>query len=575
MKKLINRPERLVDEMLDGLAACHPGQARLAGWPVIVEADRRPSDWRVALVSGGGSGHEPAHAGYVGRGMLSAAVAGAVFTSPSSDAVGAAIRSVGGPAGVLLILKNYTGDRLNFGIAAEQARLEGISVETVVVADDVALARSVEHAGRRGIAGTVFLHKVAGAAAEAGLGLAEVAAEARATAQAVRSMAVALSPCTIPGAEASSFALGPNEVELGLGIHGEPGVERIPLADCDSLIARLVEPIVADLALQSGDRCALLVNNLGGTPPMELALAGRRALGLLEGRGVVVERAYLGTFLTAIEMAGISISVLRVDDRRLARLDAPTSAPAWPAAFGHPRLAPGDRTRRLPPGRDDKTPPTPPGPPTSQSGIFLARALAAVLDAIRRNEARLDALDRAIGDGDLGQNLCRGAEGILQAWDLLPFDYPVELLQQVARLVQKHVGGTSGPLHAVFLLRLAQALPPGNLEDARAWVEAARAGIEGIGALGGARLGDRTVLDGLAPAIDALEQGLREGRAPADVWKDAAQAALEGAQATAALLPRRGRASYLGTRALGHPDPGAVEAALLIEALAALAEHPA
>ena len=289
------------------------------------------------MISGGGSGHEPAHAGYVGRGMLSAAVAGDVFTSPSPDAVLAAIRATAGPAGALLIIKNYTGDRLNFGLAAELARAEGIPVETVLVADDVALAASPGHAGRRGLAGTVLVHKIAGAVAESGATLAAVAAAARAAAGAVRTMGLALSSCTVPAAGRPGFTLGETEIELGLGIHGEPGVRRGPLEPADVLVDRLLDAILADLALAPGARVVLLINNLGATPTMELAVVARRAVAVLEGRGVAVERAYFGTFLSALDMAGVSLSVLPVDDERLAHLDAPTDAPAWPNAAARPR----------------------------------------------------------------------------------------------------------------------------------------------------------------------------------------------------------------------------------------------
>ncbi len=227
MKKLINRPESVVEEMVEGLVAVYPGLQRLPGRSVLIRSDAADARRdKVALISGGGSGHEPAHAGYVGRGMLSAAVAGDVFTSPSPDAVLAAIHAVSGPKGALLIVKNYTGDRLNFGLAAERARAGGIPVEMVIVADDVALANSVDNAGRRGLAGTVLVHKVAGAAAEAGGTLEEVAREAQEAARAVRTMGVALSPCTVPAAGKPGFSLDVNEMELGLGIHGEAGVQR-------------------------------------------------------------------------------------------------------------------------------------------------------------------------------------------------------------------------------------------------------------------------------------------------------------------------------------------------------------
>ncbi len=275
MKKLINRPEHVVEEMIEGLVAINPGLRRLPGQTVVVRADAEAvRARRVALISGGGSGHEPAHAGYVGRGRLSAAVAGDVFTSPSPDAVLAAIRSVTGPPGALLIVKNYTGDRLNFGLAAEMARAEGLQVETVTVADDVALTATTDNAGRRGLAGTLFVHKVAGAAAEAGLSPAEVASEARATAGAVGTMGVALSPRAVPAAGRPGFVLGEDEIELGLGIHGEPGVRRGPLEPADALVDRLLGGIVADSSLQASDRVALLINNLGATPTIRASSWG-------------------------------------------------------------------------------------------------------------------------------------------------------------------------------------------------------------------------------------------------------------------------------------------------------------
>jgi dihydroxyacetone kinase len=238
MKKLINQPNAVVEEMVEGLIATYPGLSRVAGHTVIVRSDTPvdPRDRGVALISGGGSGHEPAHAGYVGHGMLSGAVAGEVFTSPSPDAVLAAIRACAGPAGAILIVKNYTGDRLNFGLGAELAKAEGIPVELVIVADDAALAGSESLAGARGLAGTIFVHKIAGAAADAGLTLNAVAAEARATAEAVSTMGVALSPCTVPAAGKPGFTLADTEIELGLGIHGEPGVRRTNISSADSIV---------------------------------------------------------------------------------------------------------------------------------------------------------------------------------------------------------------------------------------------------------------------------------------------------------------------------------------------------
>ncbi len=392
MKKLINSPRQVVPEMLEGLVAITPGLALLENETVVMRADVPLRD-SVALISGGGSGHEPAHAGYVGPGMLTAAVAGDVFTSPSTDAVLAAIRAVAGPPGALLIVKNYTGDRLNFGLAAELAKAEGIPVEMIVVDDDVALAASGSHAGRRGIAGTVLIHKIAGAAAAKGLALAEVKRAAEAGIADLGTMGVALTPCTVPAAGRPGFSLDAEEIELGLGIHGEAGVRRERIVPANDLVDQMLSRIVEDRGIAARESVALLVNGLGGTPAMELSIVARSAVAWLEQRDITVARAWSGTFLSAVEMAGCSLSLLRVDADRLALLDAPASALAWPT------VPAGTISLRKPrvtvPGADETA------KPAGRPGPF-GPVLRAVCAALRREEHRLTTLDQAVGDGDLG-----------------------------------------------------------------------------------------------------------------------------------------------------------------------------
>ena len=606
MKRLLNRPDRVVPELLEGLVAAHPLLTRLPGRPVIVRFDADVSKFmgHVALVSGGGSGHEPAHAGYVGSGMLSAAVAGDVFTSPPPDAVLAAIRAVGGPGGVLLIVKNYTGDRLNFGLAAELARAEGIPVEVVVVADDVALPPGDPGAtaGPRGLAGTVFVHKVAGAAAESGATLAAVAAEARAAAAAVATMGVALTPCTVPAAGRPGFALADDEVELGLGIHGEPGVRRAPFEPADALVGHLLDSILAARSARPGEasnRVALMVNGLGGATPLELAIVARGALARLADAGLAVERAYVGTFLSALEMGGVSLTVLDVDDARLARLDAPTLAPAWPHVAPLFRVPAHDAEPADAPPADDPGE-TNPNPPQTEAGQRLAAAIARACRALIADAPRLTDLDAAVGDGDLGISLARGADAVLAALPTWPADDPAATLRALADTLQRALGGTSGPLYAVAALRAAGALAgpgrneanlaaspspasdlglpvggtagpaPGEPNAPDRWVAAFRAAVAGIEELGGAKPGDRTMLDALRPALDACAASAGTNPTdPAAPLRAAATAAEAGAAATAQLAPRRGRSSYLGARALGHPDPGAVAVATWLRALAA------
>ncbi|WDL98185.1 dihydroxyacetone kinase subunit DhaK [Alicyclobacillus sp. ALC3] len=331
MKKLINEVGEYVNEMLDGFVVALPAVRRVEGTQVIVRSQLAQ---KVGVVSGGGSGHEPAHAGYVGYGMLDGAVAGEVFTSPTPDQVLEAIRTVNQGQGVLLVIKNYTGDVMNFEMAADLARAEGIEVEQVVVNDDVAVDGSTYTVGRRGIAGTVFVHKVAGAAAEAGLSLTTVRKLAEKVIANVRSMGMGLSPCTVPANGQPSFELGESEVEMGIGIHGEPGIERLPLTSSDETVNFLLTRILSDLPFSKGDEVAVMVNGMGSTPLSELFIANRRVSQVLSAQGINVYRTFVGEFMTSLEMAGFSVSLLKLDDEMKRYLDAPTHAPAWPNMGG-------------------------------------------------------------------------------------------------------------------------------------------------------------------------------------------------------------------------------------------------
>jgi dihydroxyacetone kinase len=564
MKKLINDPSSVVPEMLEGLVALWPGLSLLEGEQVIVRTDfETVRANQVALISGGGSGHEPAHAGYVGAGMLTAAVAGDVFTSPSPDAVLAAIRTVTGQAGALLIVKNYTGDRLNFGLAAELARAEGFRVEIVVIADDVSLHATATLAGRRGIAGTVLVHKIAGAAAASGASLEEVATEARAAAAAVGTMGVGLFPCMVPAAAQPSFSLEDDQIELGIGIHGEPGVARELLQPADELVDRMLEEIITEQHLVAGERVALLINNLGATPPMELNIVARRTLQVLSERNLRVERAYIGTFLSALEMAGCSLSLMRLDDLRLRRLDEKTQAPAWREALTPQVLkpkVPAPSESRVAVSRAVKAP----AGPAARLRATIKHAMLALVAA----EEQLTKLDRVVGDGDLGISLKRGAEAVLAELPTYPVQGARATMLALAGTLRKALGGTSGALYGVFLVRAGQRLGPDGDPHPSIWAAAFCAGCQAIGEWGGARLGDSTMLDALLPAAEVFAQQIAAGQSGAEAGRACLRAAEQGAQATAAMVARHGRASYLGERTLGHSDPGARAAVIWIEAIA-------
>lgn len=329
MKKLINKPEAVVTEMLAGMVAAHPEYLRKVDeYNCLVRVDA-PVAGKVGIISGGGSGHEPAHAGFIGKGMLDGACAGNVFSSPTPDHFYAAAKAVDSGAGVLMVIKNYSGDLMNSEMAAEMAEAEDVKVTRVIVNDDVAVENSTWTTGRRGIAGTVFVHKIAGAKAAQGASLEEVTAVAEKTNANVRSMGMALTPCIVPVAGKANFSLGDNEMEIGMGIHGEPGINRTCLDTADNVTALLTEKIVADLPYQAGDEVAVLVNGLGATPLMELYIVNRKVSEVLAAKGIKVHKTYVGEYMTSLEMAGCSVTLLKLDAELKELLDAPADTPAF------------------------------------------------------------------------------------------------------------------------------------------------------------------------------------------------------------------------------------------------------
>ncbi len=327
MKKIINDVSQVEQEMIQGLVKAHPQYLRrVTDSDVLARAQKKTG--KVALISGGGSGHEPAHAGYVGYGMLDAAVPGAVFTSPTPDQVYAGIKDIATDKGVLMVVKNYTGDVMNFEMAADMARDEGIEVEEVVVNDDVAVDGSLYTVGRRGIAGTVFVHKIAGAKAEAGGSLQDVKAVAEKVIANVRSMSMAISPCTVPAAGKPGFEIGADEMEIGIGIHGEPGVRKDTMKNADAIVDELLEKILSDLDYKGSD-VAVMINGCGATPLMELYIVNNHVSDVLKNKGINVYKTYVGEFMTSLEMEGFSITLLKLDNETKELLDAQADTPAF------------------------------------------------------------------------------------------------------------------------------------------------------------------------------------------------------------------------------------------------------
>ena len=543
MKHFFNRRETIVTEALDGLLRTigSGDLARLDGYPEIKVVLR--ADWdktKVSVVSGGGAGHEPSHAGFVGKGMLTAAVSGEIFASPSVEAVLAAIRAVTGPAGCLLIVKNYTGDRLNFGLAAEKARAEGFRVEMVIVADDIALPDINQP---RGVAGTLFVHKISGHLSEAGRDLADVAAAARAAAKDIVSLGMSLSSCSIPGLPHED-RFGADDGELGLGIHGEPGVERIALQSVDRLVAIMAERLAAGLDPKASH--ALLINNLGSVPPLEMSLVGNAVLASPLTRTVTLAIGP-GPLMTALNMNGFSLSLIRLDAAREAALLAPVGPHAWMPA--KPVAAPVIVPMAKAAGQSAAH--------KASQDAGTRRLIVTVCEKLISLEASLNGLDAKAGDGDTGSTVATGARSILERLDMLPLANPAATLGAIGDILSASMGGSSGVLLSIFFTAAAQALGGGASLS-----KALLAGLERMTFYGGAKPGDRTMVDALEPALKALD---------ANGLEEAAAAARRGAEETAAMeKAKAGRSAYVGTKLQGVVDPGAHAVAEVFAAAAAL-----
>uniref|UniRef100_A0A7N8YLY8 Triokinase/FMN cyclase n=1 Tax=Mastacembelus armatus TaxID=205130 RepID=A0A7N8YLY8_9TELE len=546
IKKLINSVDSCVDEALYGLVRASEGLSLLKGHRVVIRSDLDNLRGKVALLSGGGSGHEPAHGGYVGAGMLSAAVAGGVFASPPPASILAAILCLhnAGAAGVLLIVKNYTGDRLNFGLAAEQARNHGITVDMVIVADDCAFDRPSK-AGRRGLCGTVLIHKLAGALAEEGCPLDQIVLKMTEVLKRIGTLGVGLSPCSVPGC-LPSFDLPPGDMELGLGIHGEPGIKRSKVASADEVVKLMIDQMTnpdsqSHLPLKSGDSVVVCVNNLGALSCLEMGVVTRAAIICLENQGVVVARVMSGSFMTSLEMAGVSLTLVRANQETLRLFDARTTALAWPHLSNV--CVTGCRYISDPPLQCIDV--------EFVGEVFhvMRKTLERVCFTLLEKQEELNSLDRAAGDGDCGNTHAQAARAI-QEWlqDHRVPGCPGKLLSVLAGLVQEKMGGSSGALYSLFLTAAAGHVTE-EQSSAAAWASAIHAGTEAM-----RRCGASACVGVLFICLWAIMCLLTKR-------------ATLGAEGTCNLTAQAGRASYIAAERLTLPDPGAVAVAATLRAV--------
>lgn len=566
MKKIINRPETVVTEMCKGLVLTNPDLEFVKKYKVIRKKNLDKN--KVSLISGGGSGHEPAHAGFVGKGMLDAAVCGDVFASPSQIQVYQAIKETAGDKGTLLIIKNYSGDMMNFKNAAHLAEEDGIQVDYVKVDDDIAVKDSLYTVGRRGVAGTVLVHKIAGAAAEKGGSLKEVKAAAENAISNVRSIGFALSSCTVPAKGTPTFELKENEMEYGVGIHGEPGIQRENIPSADELAKRMTDALAEELNVTQGEEVTVLVNGFGSTPLQELYLFNYAVAKVLHEKNIRIYRSFAGNYMTSIDMLGASLTFMKMNAELKELLDQESEAPAFSVKGHVPEIVLEEEIRECKEEdlteesykacaevRNEKI--------TLENIVYMVETMS---HCIIKNEIPFCELDSHAGDGDFGMSVAKGFRQLKKEWKELTKEHTSsigEFLQACSMVIMEHCGGASGPIWG-SAFRAAGKKADGKTEltifEFADVMQEAVTGIQKTGEYSfgrGAVVGDKTLIDALVPCADTWTACADKKETFEHAFTKAAQAAVQGAKDTEAIAARMGRAGTVGDRSIGYPDAGA------------------
>ncbi|MDQ0728152.1 dihydroxyacetone kinase family protein [Microbacterium sp. W4I20] len=571
MTRMIAEPQTFVADALDGLVLAHPHELRRLGGGVVRATPLAPG--RVAVVVGGGSGHYPAFAGVVGVGMAAGAVCGNIFSSPSAGQAVEVARAADAGGGVLFSFGNYAGDVIHFGEAERRLREEGRDVRTVLVTDDIASAPVTDAASRRGIAGDLCVFRIAGAAAERGDDLDAVERLARHANDRTRTIGVAFSGCTLPGASSPLFDVPEGMMSIGLGIHGEPGIRDVPLQNARDLAVTLLEPLLDERPNGAAPRVSLIVNGLGTVKYEELFVLFGHLHRELEGHGIEVTSPLCGELVTSLDMGGVSVTLLWLDDELEELWNGPAAAPAFRrgAIVDSVPVAAAPRADAIQAPASEVAPAeTLPASVESRQAAGLARRLLSVARTLVDEQAEhLGALDAIAGDGDHGVGMSRGLEAAVAGASTVTDDGGLTaLLTAAGEAWSEKAGGTSGALWGAALAAFGRAADAEGSAGGTAVVAAVQAARARIEQLGGAAAGDKTMLDALLPFEAALSAALADGRDLDDALARAAAEATESAEATAALRPRKGRARPLAERSIGHPDPGAVSFAMIVTALA-------
>lgn len=569
MKKIINKPEDVVLEMCKGMVLAHPELNLIEKYKVIKKDQINKS--KVSIISGGGSGHEPAHAGYVGKGMLDAAVCGDVFASPSQIQIYQAIKETASDKGTLLVIKNYSGDMMNFKNAAYLAEEDGIQVDYVKVDDDIAVQDSLYTVGRRGVAGTVLVHKIAGAAAERGYDLPKVKEAAENAIANVKSIGFGLTSCTVPAKGTPTFEIAEDDMEFGVGIHGEPGIRREKIISADELAERTVTSLLKEVGIEDGKgEVAVLINGFGSTPLQELYLLNHSVIRELSRRKVTIARTFVGNYMTAIDMAGASISIMKLDENLKILLSEECDTPALkikgevPAVTYNEIIGTAEAPKVSYEVQTNKEySVVTENRLTLNNIIFMVDQMS---ECIIRNEVPFCELDSHAGDGDFGMSVAKGFKQLKSEWHEILENKSNNIgnfLEACSIVIMEHCGGASGPIWGSAFRAAGKNTESKTELTLAEFAEMVQASVKGIQATGersfgrGAVVGDKTLIDALVPYADTLTSSAAEGESLKHALVKAAEAAVEGAKSTEQIVARMGRAGTVGERSLGYPDAGA------------------
>lgn len=579
MKKIMNRSETMVPEMCAGIALAYPELEFVKRYKIIKKREQNAD--KVSLISGGGSGHEPAHAGFVGKGMLDAAVCGDIFASPSQIQIYQAIKETAGNAGTLMIIKNYSGDMMNFKNAARLAEEDGISVEYVKVDDDIAVQDSLYTVGRRGVAGTVLVHKVAGAAAEKGYSLKQVKAYAENAVLNTRSIGFAFTSCTVPAKGTPTFSIAENEIEYGVGIHGEPGVSREAMMTADELSKRMTDSLVKELGLSENDEVTVLVNGSGGTPLQELYLFLNSTAKILDEYKIKIYRSFAGNYMTSIDMSGASLTFMKMNSELKSLLDAESDAPAFKVngpvlPRNYEPFIPAYHTQSENTDQKNHTK----GNAKVRQEILTVDNMIFIVDTmsecIIKNEVPFCELDAYAGDGDFGMSVSKGFRQLRREWNDILEEKVCdigEFLDACSLIIMECCGGASGPIWGSAFRAAGKAAKGKQKLTAEEFAVLLQEAVTGIQKTGeysfgrGAVVGDKTLIDALVPCADVWTENAGN-KTLKELFQLSAGAAVNGAKMTEKIVARMGRAGTVGKRSIGYPDAGAFALGVIFSKIA-------